>query len=323
MKPVRLASLLDGLALALLIGSVAAQNWPTRPVRIVVTFAPGGSSDIVARLLAGPLQEKLGQSFIIDNRGGGGGTIGADVAAKAAPDGYTLLCVATSFGTNPALNTALPFDPVKSFAPVGLLATSGIAVLVSPQVQAKTMREFVELARASPGKLYYSSPGNGGLQHLSMELLKLEAGIDIVHVPYKGAGGALADLVGGHVQATVAAIQTAAPYVQSGKLRALAVMGAERSPAFPEVPTMKELGFPDLVAETWYGVFAPAGTPPEVVAKLNAELNALLAQPEIREQLSRQGMLTAGGPPEKLAELVKRELPRWARVVKAAGIKPD
>jgi len=212
---------------------------------------------------------------------------------------------------------------VKSFAPVGILATSGMALLVPADLPAKSVREFIELAKSQPGKLYYASPGNGGLQHLAMELFKQEAHIDIVHVPYKGAAGAISDLVGGHVQASVVAIQTAVPHVQSGRLRVLAVMGAERSIAFPNAPTLKESGFPDLVVETWYGMFAPAGTPAEIVGKLNAELNTLLGRADIREQLGRQGLNPAGGPPGRLADLVRRELPRWAAVVKAAGIKAD
>jgi tripartite-type tricarboxylate transporter receptor subunit TctC len=185
------------------------------------------------------------------------------------------------------------------------------------------MKEFVDLAKRQPGKMHYSSPGNGGPQHLAMELLKLETGIDIVHVPYKGAAGALADVVGGHVQAMISATQTAYPHVQSGRLRALAVMSPERSPAFPEVPTMKEIGLSELEVETWYGAFAPAGTPAPIVRKINADINSLLKDAQVREVLEKQGMVPRGGPPERLEALVKRELPRWSRVVKAAGIKAD
>jgi tripartite-type tricarboxylate transporter receptor subunit TctC len=196
-------------------------------------------------------------------------------------------------------------------------------VVVNPQLAARSVRELVELAGREPGKLHYSSPGNGGPQHLAMELLKLETGMKIVHVPYKGAAGALTDVVGGHVQATVAAVQTAQPYVVSGKLRAIGLMSAERSPAFPEVPTLKEQGLPELEVETWYGAFAPAGTPPPVVDKINSDLNLLLKDSSIRELLAKQGMASAGGPPARLRELVQRELARWKRVVNAAGIKAD
>jgi len=297
--------------------------WPARTIQIVVPYTPGTGADILARILGPKLAERWKVAVVTDNRAGASGNMGTDFVAKSAPDGYALLCTATSFGTNPAINQKLPFDPVKSFAPVILLATSTMAVIVTQGLPARSMREFLDLARGRPGKLYYSSPGNGGPQHLAMELLKLDARIDLVHVPYKGSGGALADLVGGHVQAMIVSLQTAAPYVQSGKLRMLAVMSAKRSQAFSEVPTLKELGLADLEVETWYGVFAPAGTPQAVVAKVNAEMNAQLKQSEIRELLAKQGMAPAGGTPERFGDLVKKELARWSHVVAAAGIKAD
>jgi tripartite-type tricarboxylate transporter receptor subunit TctC len=262
-------------------------------------------------------------AIVTENKAGATGNIGADFVAKAAPDGYTLLFVATSFGTTPALQKNLPFDPVKSFEPVALAATSGLVVVTNPQIPARSLKEFIDLAKRQPGKMHYSSPGNGGPQHLAMELLKLETGIDIVHVPYKGASGALADVVGGHVDAMISAVQTAHPHVQSGRLRALAVMSAERSPAYPDVPTMKEAGLPDMEVETWYAAFAPAGTPAPIIHKVNGDINALLKDASIREALEKQGMTPAGGPPQRLADLVRKELPRWSRVVNAAGIKAD
>ncbi len=297
--------------------------YPNRAVHVTVPFTPGTGADILARVLGPRLAERWRSAVVVENRVGATGNIGTEYVAKAAPDGYTLLFTATSFGTNPALVRTLPFDPVKSFAPVVLAATSSVAVIVHPQVPAKSLREFIALARGQPGKLHYSSPGNGGPQHLAMELLKLEAGIDLVHVPYKGASGALTDLIGGHVQAMISALQTVAPHVQSGKLRMLAVMSGERSPAFPEVPTAKEQGLPELEVETWYGLFAPAGTPMGVVMKLNRDINSLLTDPQIKDLLSKQGMAAAGGAPERFGELVKRELARWTRVVDAAGIKVD
>jgi tripartite-type tricarboxylate transporter receptor subunit TctC len=303
--------------------AIAADAYPSRTVQIVVPYTPGTGADILARILGPKLAERWKVGVVADNRAGATGNIGTEFVAKAPADGYTLLCTATSFGTNPALNPKLPFDPVKSFTPVALIATSAMSVVVTPSLPAKSMREFIELARGQPGKLNYSSPGNGGPQHLAMELLKLETHIDLVHVPYKGSGGALADLVGGHVQAMIISLQTSAPYVQGGKLRMLAVMSAERSAAFPDVPTLKELGLPDLEVETWYGLFAPAGTPDAVVAKLNSELNALLREADVRELLAKQGMNPAGGPPERFAKLVNQELARWRRVVTAAGIKAD
>ena len=298
-------------------------DWPNRTIQIVVPYTPGTGGDILARVLGPRLAERWKVAVIVDNRPGASGNIGTDFVAKATPDGYTLLCTATSFGTNPAVNRNLPFDPVKSFAPVIQLASSSVSVIVTPSLPAKSMREFIELARREPGKLYYSSPGNGAPQHLAMELLKLEAHVDLVHVPYKGSGGALTDLVGGHVQAMIVSLQTVAPYVQSGKLRMLAVMSGERSEAFPEVPTLKELGLPDLEVDTWYGVFAPAGTSPAVIARLNAELNALLKQTEVRDFLAKQGMGAVGGTSGRFGELVRKELARWSRVVAAAGIKAD
>jgi tripartite-type tricarboxylate transporter receptor subunit TctC len=311
------------VAAALLATATFAQDYPARPVHLIVPYTPGTGADILARLLGPKLGERWNVAVITENKPGATGNIGTEFVAKSPADGHTLLVVATSFGTTPALKGKLPFDPVKSFSPVGLIATSGLVVVVHPGIPARSMKEFIELAKREPGKLHYSSPGNGGPQHLAMELLKLETGINIVHVPYKGASGALQDVVGGHVQATIAAAQTAYPNVQGGKLRALGFMSAERSPAYPDVPTMKELGLSELQVETWYGMFAPAGTPQAAIAKINSEINTALKDASVRAVLEKQGMTPAGGPPERLGELVKRELPRWARVVKAAGIKAD
>ena len=308
-------------AMLVAIASMAsAQDFPARTVHVIVPYTPGTGADILARLLGPRLSERWNVAVVTENKAGATGNIGADFVAKSAPDGHTLLFVATSFGTTPALSK-VPFDPVKSFAPVALISTSGLVVVVNPQLGARTVRDLVELTKKS--QLHYSSPGNGGPQHLAMELLKLETGMNIVHVPYKGAAGALADVVGGHVQATIAAVQTAQPHIASGKLRGVGVMSTERSAAFPDVPTLKEQGLSELEVETWYGAFAPAGTPPQIVNKVNADLNVLLRDPGIRELLAKQGMTPVGGPPERLGELVKRELARWTRVVKAAGIKAD
>jgi len=311
-------------ALALLASSAApAQDWPARPVQLVVPYTPGTGADILARLVGPKLGERWKVAVVTENKAGATGNIGGEFVAKSPPDGYTLLFVATSFTTTPALARALPFDPVKSFEPVALLATSGLVVVVNPRVRARSLREFIALVKREPGKLNYSSPGNGGPQHLAMELLKLETGMDIVHVPYKGAAGALADVVAGHVDATVATVQTVVGHVHSGKLRGLAVMSEERSPALPDVPTLREQGLNELEVETWYGAFAPAATPAAVVARINADINAALADAGVREALARQGMTPAGGAPQKLAARVAAELPRWQRVVKEAGIKPD
>ena len=313
------------LFLAALHAAAPAQDaWPSRPIHVIVPYTPGTGADILSRVLGPKLSERLKVPIVVDNKPGATGNIGADFVAKAAPDGHTLLFVATSFGTTPALRGAtMPFDPVKDFTPVGLIATSGLVVVVNPQLPARSMREFIDLVKREPGKLHYSSPGSGGPQHLAMELLKLETGMDIVHVPYKAEAGARGDVVGGHVDATVSALQTAHPQIVSGKLRALGVMSAERASAYPEVPTLKEQGVPDVEVETWYGALAPAGTPAAIVVRLNEDINAALKDPSVREFLAKQGLTAAGGSPERMAELIRKELARWTRVVKAAGIKAD
>ena len=309
--------------LFLLYGCIAAaQDYPSRPIHMVVPYTPGTGADILSRVLGPKISERWKAAVVTDNRPGATGNIGAAEAKAAAPDGYTLLLTATSFTTNPALKPA-PFDPVKDFEPVALIATGALGVYINPQVPAKDMKEFVALVKSQPGKLYYSSPGNGGPQHLAMELLKLETGMDIVHVPYKGAAGAISDLVGGHVQAMVSALQTVAPHVHSGRLRFLAVMSAKRSDAFPDVPTMKEAGMGDLEVETWYAMFAPAGTPAAIVSRWNRELNDLLKEADVKDVIAKQGLVPEGGTSEALGARVKRELASWTRVVKAAGIKAD
>lgn len=311
------------LASLCIVGTSAAQDFPSRPVHIVVPYTPGTGADILARVLGPKLAARWKAAVVTDNRPGATGNIGAESVAKAPPDGYTLLLTATSFVTNPALSRSAPFDSVRDFEPIALLATGALGIYVNPQVPVKSMREFVELVRAQPGKLYYSSPGNGGPQHLAMELLKLETGMNIIHVPYKGAGGAIADLVGGHVQAMISALQTVAAHVHSGRLRMLAVMSAQRSGAFPDVPTLKEQGLPDLEVETWYAMFAPAATPGAVIGKVNADLNEFLKEADVRDVLAKQGLVPAGGTPQRLGERVTRELARWGRVVGAVGIKAD
>ena len=300
-----------------------AQTFPARTVQLVVPYTTGTGADLISRNLGPRLAERWKVGVITDNRPGATGNIGTEFVAKAAPDGHVLLMTATSFGTTPALSGKLPFNPVASFAPVIQIAASEMTFVVHPQLPVKSMREFVAFAKQRPGQLLYSSPGNGGPQHLAAELIKLEAGINLLHVPYKGASGAMVDLIGGHVQAMVSAAQTIGPQARAGKVRLLAVMSEKRSQAFPEAPTMVEQGLPTLVVETWYGLFAPAATPQASVAKLNADINALLLQPDVKESLARQGMNSVGGAPERFGVMVKNELTRWARVVSAAKIKAD
>jgi tripartite-type tricarboxylate transporter receptor subunit TctC len=245
------------------------------------------------------------------------------MAAKAAPNGLTVLVSATAHGTFPALMPKLPFNPQQAFTPVILLGSSALGVATSGKSSLQSFKDFQESAKKQPGVLNYSSPGTGSPQHLAMELLAQETNVKLLHVPYKGTAGALTDLMGGHVDASIVALQTAAPHLQNGTLRMLALMSPERSPAFPNVPTLKELGVANGVVETWYGVFVPAGTPPEVVAKLNADINTLLQLPDVKDTMTKQGLVIAGGKPERLNDLVKNELSRWARVVEKAGIKGD
>jgi len=269
------------------------------------------------------LADKWKVSVVTDNKAGASGSIGTGMAAKAAPNGLTLLVTATAHGTFPALMPKLPFNPQQAFTPVILLGTSALGVATSGKSSLNTFKDFQEAAKKQPGVLNYSSPGTGSPQHLAMELLAQETSIKLLHVPYKGTSGALTDLMGGHVDASIVALQTAAPHLQNGSLRMLALMSPERSPAFPNVPTLKELGVANGVVETWYGVFVPAGTPPDVVAKLNADINGLLQLSDVKETMSKQGLVIAGGKPERMNDLVKNELSRWARVVEKAGIKGD
>lgn len=313
------------IALALL-GSQAwaqAPAYPSRPVTLVVPYTTGTGADGLARLLGPKLADRWKVSVVTDNRAGASGAIGTDHVAKAAPNGLTILITATSHGTVPALQSRLPFSPLQAFSPVILLGTSALGLATSGKSAITTFKDFQDAARKQPGQLSYSSPGTGSPQHLAMELLAQESGVQLLHVPYKGTAGALTDLIGNHVQASIVALQTASPHLQNGALRMLALMSPERSPVFPQVPTLKELGLPSLVVETWYGVFVPAGTPPEIVARLNSDINSLLQLPEVRDTMGRQGLNVAGGRPERLQALVKSELRRWAHVVETAGLQSD
>ncbi len=292
-----------------------AQDYPARTIQFIVPYTPGTTGDMLARLLGTKLAQRLNVAVVVDNKPGAGGTIGTDAVAKAAPDGYTFGFVATSFGTIAAINPKLPFDPLKSFSPVVLLGTSAMALVVNPKFPANNVREMVDLLKKQPGQVNYSSPGAGSSQQLAMELFKQETGTDMLHVTYKGAAGAVNDLVAGHVQASVISLQTASVLTQGGKLRMLAVMSKERVPTFPLVPTFVEAGYANLLVETWYGVLAPAGTPAAVVAKINAELNQLLTLPEVKEAMAKQSVEVAGGKPERFDNLLRSEIKTWSQVV--------
>lgn len=300
-----------------------AETYPSRPIQFIVPYTPGTTADVLARLLGAKISQRWNVPVVVDNKTGASGIIGAAAAAKAAPDGYTFLFAATSFSTLAAVNPNLPYDPVKSFAPVSLLGTSSMTLVINSKFPANNVQEFVEQIKKRPGLVNYSSPGTGGSQHLAMELFKQETGINIVHIPYKGSAGALNDLIGGHVEASVVSLQTATPFVKSGNLRMLAVMGRERAASFPQVPTLVELGYRNMLVSTWYGVLAPAGTPPAMIAKMNAELSNLLALPEMKEAMAKQGVDPAGGKPEVLETLLNHELELWKKVVARGHIVVD
>jgi tripartite-type tricarboxylate transporter receptor subunit TctC len=308
------------LCAALLPSLCRAQAYPSRPIQFIVPYTAGTTADVLARLLGTKISQRWNVPVVVDNRVGAAGIIGTQAVARAEPDGYTFLFAATSYGTLAALNPKLPYDPIKSFAPVSLLGTSVMTLVVNNKFPANNVREFVEQVKKQPGALNYASPGIGGSQHLAMELFKQETGINLVHVPYKGTAGALNDIVAGHVQASVVSLQSATPLVQSGKMRMLAVMSRERAPTFPQVPTLAEAGLGNMVVETWYGVMAPAGTPPAVIARINAEINNLLTLPDVKEAMAKQGVDPAGGKPEKLDTLVRSELKLWTRVVTRGNI---
>jgi tripartite-type tricarboxylate transporter receptor subunit TctC len=314
------------LALDLALGfalEAAAQPYPAKPIRFIVPFPPGGSADILARAIGQKAGEGLGQSVVVENRPGAGTAIGAEALAKSAPDGYAIMIgTVSSHAINPALNPKLPFDPVKDFTPVSLVASIPFAMIVHPSVPAKTVQEFVALARAKPGTLNYSSAGSGTSNHLAGELLRSMTGIDIVHVPYKGSAPALNDLIAGQVSLMFDLVLTAAPHVKSGAVRGLAVTGAQRSSALPELPTVAE-SIPGYEVSAWFGIFAPAGVPQPVVQRLNAEFVKALQQPDLRQRLASQGAEPLTNTPDEFAAYLRAEIDKWAKVVKAAGMKPD
>ena len=313
------------LALAVLAaGPVSAQqNYPGRTITIIAPFSPGTGIDILARTCGQKLSERWGVPVVVDNKPGASGNIGTQLAARAAGDGYTLMMTATTFALNPALSKKSQYDPLKSFAPVSLVATGVLSFAVSANTPAANIGEFVALAKSNPGKLNYASSGNGTPQHLTMELFKQTTGVDVTHVPYRGAAEATKDLAGGYVDVMILPVHTVAPLVHAGKVRLLAVLNDERSPVFPAVPTLKEAGYPEVESSVWYGLMAPASTPADIVRKLNGEISAILALADVKEILARQGLSPAGGEPERLSRLVGTELERWRRVIAQAKIRAD
>ena len=299
------------------------QVYPTRPVRFIVPFPPGGGTDILARILGQKLSEMFGQQFVVDNRGGAASILGSELAAKAAPDGYTLLLATASFAISAGVYKSLPYDPVRDFDGVGLVASQPLALVKHPSLPANTFQELVAYAKAYPDKLNYASGGEGGINHLAAELLKKTTGMRMVHVPYKGAGPALTALLGGEVQLFIATLGSALPHLRSGKLRALAVASAQRSPAVPDLPTVAESGLPGYEATNWYGVLVPRGTPQAVVAALNRQIAGALADKGVTDRLGAQGFEPATSTPKQFADYVKAEISKWARTTQDAGIKPN
>jgi tripartite-type tricarboxylate transporter receptor subunit TctC len=301
----------------------AAADYPNRPVRFIVPYAPGGGVDIVARLIAPKLSQSLGEAFVIDNRGGVGGNIGTALGAKAEPDGYTVVMAAAAFAINASLYRKLPFDPEKDFVPVSLIAATPNILAVHPSVQAKSVKELIALAKAKPHALNYASAGNGTTSHLAGELFKSMTDVDIVHVPYKGTSPAVTAMLSGEAQVMFAPALALVGHVKANKLRALAITSTQRSPAFPDLPTVAEAGVPGFEARQWYGVVAPAGTPKEIVSRLSAEIAKIVQTPELKKHFTVEGSEPIGSSPEEFGKYIHAEIAKWAKVVKASGAQID
>ncbi len=314
------------LALALVLAPLAAlaQSYPERPVRILVGYPPGGGTDLVARIVAQPLSERLRQPVIVDNRPGANAIIATEMVAKAKPDGYTLLMgYATELAVNPATFKKLPYDPVRDLAPIAQLGAAPLVLAVHPGLAAQSVRELVAYAKSKPGALSYSSSGNGSVHHFAGELFTLQTGTHIVHIPYKGSGPATADAVSGQVEITYASAASVLRFVQAGRLRGLAVTSPQRSAQMPGVPTAAESGLAELDLTSWYGLLAPAGTPPQVIARLGAEVAAVLAVPSVREAFTVQGLEVSKSSPEAFGSFIRAEAAKYARIAKARGIQQD
>ncbi|WP_418117551.1 Bug family tripartite tricarboxylate transporter substrate binding protein [Variovorax sp. 350MFTsu5.1] len=313
-----------GLALLLASGMALAQAYPARPIKLVVPFPPGGGTDIIAREVANKVATSEGWTIVIDNKPGSGGNIGVDAAAKASPDGYTLVLGQTSnLAINPSLYAKLPYDPVKDLAAVGLVASAPLVVVVSSASPYRKLADVVAAAKAKPTALNYASSGNGTVAHLATEQFQKVAGIQLTHVPYKGASQGLTDLVGGQIQIYVSSVPTLIAQIKSGQLRALAVTSLQRNRDLPDVPTMVEAGYKDFEAVTWFGVAGPAAMPKDAIAKLNTAFNKALATPNVQKKLAAQGAEVLSGPPEKFASLIRTDGVRWGAIVKASGIRLD
>jgi tripartite-type tricarboxylate transporter receptor subunit TctC len=314
-------------AIAALLGAVsgaagAADAYPTRPIRLIVPFPPGGSNDIIARVIGQQLGDRLGKPLVIDNRGGAGGLVGTETAVHAAPDGYTLLIISVAYSYNPAIYK-LPYDPVNAIAPVGQLGTGPNALVVHPGVPAKSLKELIALAKARPGQLNYASAGIGSFQHMSSEMFRIMSGINVVHIPFKGGGPAMLAVIGGQAQISIGSLLQELPHIRSGKMRALGTGGAKRSPALPDVPTIAEGGLPGYEANNWWGIVAPATPPQAIVKKVNGEIAAILALPETQKWFTGEGGEAVSRTPEEFRKWILAEMAKWGKVVKEAGIKAE
>ena len=324
----RRQSLLRAITTAILVlvtGSAFAQAsaYPDKPIRFVVPYPPGGGTDVIARIVQDRLRAALGQSIVIDNRGGAGGSIGTEVVARSAPDGYTVLFTLSSHTINPAIFSKLTFDTARDFEPIGIVCSLPQILVANPQFPANTVQQLIAMAKEKPGSLSFASVGNGSPGHLAGEMMKIRTGTQLTHIPYRGGGPAVTDVVSGQVPLLWVSIPAAAQFVKQKQLKALAVSTVKRSAAFPDVPTMQEVGIADFEVDSWYAMFVPAKTPRAIVDRLNAALNTVLKEPEIREKLLAQGSEAVGGTPEQLGAVVNAELPKWAKLVKDAGIKAD
>jgi tripartite-type tricarboxylate transporter receptor subunit TctC len=307
------------LLLAMVAPAMAADDYPNRPVRLIIPFPPAGSNDVVGRLVAKQLSEKLGQQVFVDNRVGAGGVLGTQAASVAAPDGYTLLVISIAHAVNPALYK-LEYDPIKSFTPVSILATGPNVLVVNPELNVKSVKELLALAKEKPGELNYASAGIGSFQHLGGELFKLTAGVNLVHVPYRGGGPAMQDVIAGQVKIMFSSLIQTTPYIKSGQLRPLGTGGSVRSAVLPDVPTIAEAGVPGYVAENWWGILAPAGTPAPIVEKLHRDIQAALKAPELQAMFAREGATSVEMSSAEFGEYIKAETVKWTRVVKEGGI---
>jgi len=320
----RLAISVSGALSVIAAAGAHAQQFPNRPIRLVVPFAPGGSADFTARLIAQKLFDASGKQVVVDNRGGASGMIGNDLVAKSPPDGHTLtIGTLGPFAVNASLFEKMPYDPVRDFSPVTLTGSASHMLVAHPSLPIRSVKDLVALARARPGQLTFASSGIGNATHLTGELFKHTAKVNVVHVPYKGGGPAMSDLIGGQVSYSFASMPSALPHVRSGRLRAIAVSAGKRSPAIPELQTVAESGLPGFASEDWQGILVAAKTPPDIVAKLNAELQRVLALPEVRERLLVNGFEARTSTPEAFVALMKSETEKWTRVIREAGIKAE